>query len=53
VIEVASSETETHLLNAVKDYWLQPDRAHDAIAVKLEKPDTIISTIKVSNNMVI
>ncbi|CAG8624134.1 362_t:CDS:10, partial [Diversispora eburnea] len=47
VIEVAFSETEDHLLNAVKDYWLYQGRAHDAIAVKLVRSDTIISKIKV------
>ncbi|CAH1765874.1 15527_t:CDS:2 [Entrophospora sp. SA101] len=46
-IEVASSETERHLLNTVKDYWLYPGRAHDAIAVKLVQSGTIISKIKV------
>nr|CAG8578660.1 4490_t:CDS:2 [Entrophospora candida] len=35
VIEIASSETEKHLLNAVKNYWLYPGRAHDAIAVNI------------------
>ncbi|CAG8610209.1 10898_t:CDS:2 [Funneliformis mosseae] len=47
VIEVASLESEAHLLNAVKDYWLCPGRAHDAIAVKLIRSDTIISKLKV------
>ncbi|CAG8645228.1 8944_t:CDS:2 [Funneliformis mosseae] len=46
IIEVAFSESEAHLLNAVKDYWLQPGRAHDAIAVKLIRSDTIISKMK-------
>ncbi|CAG8614314.1 4533_t:CDS:2, partial [Ambispora leptoticha] len=46
-IEVASSETEAHLLDAVKNYWLQPGRAHDAIAIKLIRCDTVISRIKV------
>nr|CAG8588441.1 8845_t:CDS:2 [Entrophospora candida] len=47
VIEIASSETEKHLLNAVKNYWLCPGRAHDAIVVKLVKTGTIISRMKV------
>ncbi|RIB12832.1 hypothetical protein C2G38_2327613 [Gigaspora rosea] len=47
VIEVASLEREAHLLDAVKNYWLRPGRAHDAIAVKLVRSDTIISRIKV------
>ncbi|CAG8678221.1 7902_t:CDS:2, partial [Funneliformis mosseae] len=47
VIEVAFFETEAHLLNAVKDYWLYPGRAHDAIAVKLVRSDTIISKLKI------
>ncbi|RHZ56494.1 hypothetical protein Glove_401g7 [Diversispora epigaea] len=46
-IEVAFSETEEHLLNVVKNYWLYPGRAHDAIAVKLVQFDKIISIIKV------
>ncbi|CAG8596807.1 8168_t:CDS:2 [Ambispora gerdemannii] len=46
-IEVASSETEKHLLSAVKDYWLYPGRAHDAIAVNLVRSGTIISKIKI------
>ncbi|CAG8717912.1 9218_t:CDS:2, partial [Funneliformis mosseae] len=46
-IEVASSESEAHLLNAVKNYWLCPGRAHDAIAVKLMRSDKIISKLKV------
>jgi len=50
VVEIASSETEKHLLNAVKNHWLCPGRAHDAIAVKLVRSGTIISRIKVSNN---
>ncbi|RIB10861.1 hypothetical protein C2G38_2043159 [Gigaspora rosea] len=45
-LEVASLETEAHLLDAVKNYWLHPGRAHDAIAVKLVRSDTIISRIK-------
>nr|CAG8642638.1 4235_t:CDS:2 [Entrophospora candida] len=44
--KIASSETEKHLLNAVKNYWLYPGRAHDAIAVKLVKSGTIISRMK-------
>ncbi|CAG8644197.1 7422_t:CDS:2, partial [Diversispora eburnea] len=46
-IEVAFSETEDHLLSAIKNYWLYPGRAHDAIAVKLVRSDTIISKIKI------
>ncbi|CAG8725541.1 35793_t:CDS:2, partial [Gigaspora margarita] len=46
-IEVALSETETHLLDVVKNYWLSPGRAHDAIAVKLVPSDKIVSRIKV------
>ncbi|CAG8705576.1 20852_t:CDS:2 [Gigaspora margarita] len=47
VVEVASLETEAHLLDAVRNYWLYPGRAHDVIAVKLVRSDTIISRIKV------
>ena len=43
-------ETEEHLLNAVKNYWLCPGRVHDAIAVKLVRSGTIISRMKVSNS---
>ena len=50
MVEIASSETEQHLLDAVKNYWLCPGRAHDAIAVKLVRSGTIISRMKVSNN---
>ncbi|CAG8826535.1 5833_t:CDS:2, partial [Gigaspora rosea] len=46
VIEVAFSEFENHLLNAVKYYLLHLGRAHDAIAVKLVRSDTIISRMK-------
>jgi len=34
VVEVAYSESEDHVLDKVKNYWLSPGRAHDAIAVK-------------------
>ncbi|CAG8510523.1 15775_t:CDS:2 [Dentiscutata erythropus] len=46
IIEVASLETEEHLLNVVKNYWLYPNRAHDVIAIKLIRSDTIISRMK-------
>ncbi|CAG8733263.1 10565_t:CDS:2, partial [Funneliformis caledonium] len=45
--EVAFSEPEIHLLNAVKNYWLCLGRAHDIIAVKLMRSDKIISKLKV------
>ncbi|CAG8787182.1 45720_t:CDS:2, partial [Gigaspora margarita] len=46
-IEVTSLETKAHLLDAIKNYWLSSGRAHDAIALKLVRSDTIISRIKV------
>ncbi|CAG8761409.1 11128_t:CDS:2, partial [Acaulospora morrowiae] len=36
VIEVAYSETIDHVTDKVKNYWLKPDRAHDAIVVKID-----------------
>ncbi|RHZ74099.1 hypothetical protein Glove_227g133 [Diversispora epigaea] len=42
LILICPPETEKHLLSAVKDYWLYPGRAHDAIAVKLVRSDTKI-----------
>ncbi|CAG8728410.1 15570_t:CDS:2, partial [Acaulospora morrowiae] len=36
VIEVAYSETIDHVTYKVKNYWLKPDRAHDAIVVKID-----------------
>ncbi|CAG8616107.1 4440_t:CDS:2 [Acaulospora morrowiae] len=36
VIEVAYSETMDHVTDKVKNYWLKPDRAHDAIVVKID-----------------
>ncbi|CAG8656615.1 5820_t:CDS:2, partial [Ambispora gerdemannii] len=39
VIEVAYSESEPHVLEKVKDFWLRNlSRAHDAIVVKVDKP---------------
>ncbi|CAG8456579.1 12987_t:CDS:2, partial [Acaulospora morrowiae] len=36
IIEVAYSETIDHVTDKVKNYWLKPDRVHDAIVVKTE-----------------
>ncbi|CAG8504592.1 638_t:CDS:2 [Acaulospora morrowiae] len=39
VIEVAYSESESHVLEKVKDFWLRNwSRAHDTIVVKIDKP---------------
>ena len=36
---MAYSESESHVLKKVKDFWLQNwSRAHDAIVVKIDKP---------------
>ncbi|CAG8615654.1 8179_t:CDS:2 [Ambispora gerdemannii] len=45
VIEVAYSETIDHVTDKVNTYWLKPDRAHDAIVVKIVPvPDNQIPT---------
>ncbi|CAG8638634.1 23635_t:CDS:2 [Cetraspora pellucida] len=38
VVEVAYSESEEHLFDKIKNYWLRPNRAHDVIAIKIEPP---------------
>ncbi|CAG8726525.1 11409_t:CDS:2, partial [Dentiscutata erythropus] len=38
VVKIAYSETVDHLFNKIKNYWLQSNRVHDAIAIKLEPP---------------
>ncbi|CAG8611396.1 16011_t:CDS:2, partial [Cetraspora pellucida] len=35
VIEVAYAETEAHLKDKIENYWILPNRVHDAIAIKL------------------
>ncbi|CAG8500627.1 17618_t:CDS:2, partial [Acaulospora colombiana] len=45
VIEVAYSETEAHLKDKIENYWLLPNRVHDAIAIKLNyTPDYTVPT---------
>ncbi|RIA94683.1 hypothetical protein C1645_759632 [Glomus cerebriforme] len=36
VVEVAYTETIEHVWEKVNTYWLKPDRAHDAIIVKID-----------------
>lgn len=36
VVEVAYTESVEHVLEKVKNYWLKPNRAHDAIVVKID-----------------
>ncbi|CAG8596791.1 21815_t:CDS:2 [Cetraspora pellucida] len=36
VVEVAYSESEEHLFDKIKNYWLRPNRVHDVIAIKIE-----------------
>ncbi|CAG8466569.1 2088_t:CDS:10 [Diversispora eburnea] len=44
VVKVAHSQSVADLLSKVENYWLQPGRAHDAIAIKIE-PTTPLSVM--------
>ena len=36
IVEVAYSESIDHVTKKVNEYWLRPNRAHDAIVVKID-----------------
>ena len=52
MIEVAYSETEAHLKDKIENYWLLPNRVHNAIAIKLNytSDDTVPTEMTVSND---